>query len=252
MKTFVNLPASIVMACHFTGIYDVNRNYILNDNDFSLVKDWADSLQRNNVVGILFHNNFSEVTTSTYENKWLHFVKVDYEPDFNPNVYRYSIYDQFLQTHRSQLTNVFLTDVTDVVMLKNPFVDPFFFEQDHLIFCGDEPTQFNNPWMLEHGTHFRSKMPDYGAVEVEHANAVLLNCGIVGGHIKQMAGFVEGLWQIHNNYNHNNRTAYTGDMGAFNYLLRKNYSEAIYHGAPVNTIFKAYETERTDCWFRHK
>jgi hypothetical protein len=24
------------------------------------------------------------------------------------------------------------------------------------------------------------------------------------------------------------------------------------HGFPVNTVFKAYEETRSDCWFRHK
>jgi hypothetical protein len=252
MMTSLNLPASVVMACHFTGIYDVNRNHVLNDDDFSLVKEWADSLRANKTVGILFHNNFSEITKATYENKWLHFVKVDYHPDFNPNVYRYCIYHQFIQAHLEQLTHFFLTDVSDVVMVNNPFEDRFFFEQPDLIFCGDEPTQLNNSWMQDHGTHFRSQVPDYEAVEAEHANSVLLNCGIVGGHINKMAGFVEALWQFHQTYNRNNRTSYTGDMGAFNYLLRKQYARAVYHGSPVNTIFKSYETERTDCWFRHK
>lgn len=247
-----DIPASIVLACHFTGIYDVNRNYILNDNDFSLVRDWADSLQANKVRGILFHNNFSEVTTTTYESKWLRFVKVDYNPDFNPNVYRYCIYHQYIQTHLDQLSHIFLTDVSDVVMLNNPFVQPFFAENPHLIFCGDEPTQLNNEWMQAHSAHFRNQLIAYEEYEQACANEVLLNCGIVGGHINMMASFVEQLWNFHNNYNQNNQTAYTGDMGAFNYILRTQFSSAIYHGAPVNTIFKGYENERVDCWFRHK
>lgn len=247
-----DIPASIVLACHFTGIYDVNRNYILNDNDFSLVKDWADSLQANKVMGILFHNNFSEVTTSIYESKWLRFVKVDFNPEFNPNVYRYCIYHQYIQAHLDQLSHIFLTDVSDVVMVNNPFVQPFFLENPHLIFCGDEPTQLNNEWMQAHSAHFRNQLIAYADYEQAHANDVLLNCGIIGGHINRMASFVEQLWNFHNSYNQKNRTAYTGDMGAFNYILRTQYPTTIYHGSPVNTIFKGYENERVDCWFRHK
>jgi hypothetical protein len=26
----------------------------------------------------------------------------------------------------------------------------------------------------------------------------------------------------------------------------------LHHGFPVNTVFKAYEETRSDCWFRHK
>jgi hypothetical protein len=41
-------------------------------------------------------------------------------------------------------------------------------------------------------------------------------------------------------------------MGAFNYLMRIKFNEQVIHGAPVNTVFKSYENEREDCWFRHK
>ena len=252
MMMINDIAPDVVLACHFTGVYDVNRNNILNDNDFSLVKEWADSLQKNKVQGILFHNNFSAITAATYESKWLHFVKVAYNPDFNPNVYRYAIYHQFIQAHQHQLRYIFLTDVSDVVMLNNPFLDPFFVTQPQHIFCGDEPTTLNNEWMQEHSAHFRQQVAGYEAYEISNAAEVLLNCGIIGGHIQLMKNFVETLWQFHEKYNCNNPTAYTGDMGAFNYILRSQYPTQICHGAPINTLFKSYENDRKDVWFRHK
>jgi len=41
-------------------------------------------------------------------------------------------------------------------------------------------------------------------------------------------------------------------MGAFNYLMRTKYNNEVKHGEPINTVFKMYESERTDCWFKHK
>jgi hypothetical protein len=67
-----------------------------------------------------------------------------------------------------------------------------------------------------------------------------------------MQHFIEQLAAIHEQYNLNNTTAYTGDMGAFNYLVRTSFNNNLMHGYPVNTIFKAYELDRQDCWFRHK
>jgi hypothetical protein len=52
--------------------------------------------------------------------------------------------------------------------------------------------------------------------------------------------------------NRDNKTEYTGDMGVFNYVARTQYNSQLIYGAPVNTVFKNYETERSDCWFRHK
>jgi hypothetical protein len=63
---------------------------------------------------------------------------------------------------------------------------------------------------------------------------------------------MEKLAQIHEQYNHDNQTAYTGDMGAFNYLMRTQFNQQVLHGSPINTVFKAYKLNKTDCWFRHK
>ena len=67
-----------------------------------------------------------------------------------------------------------------------------------------------------------------------------------------MRAFLDNICEIHFHYNQNNKTAFTGDMGAFNYVIRKYFNEKILHGAPINTVFKAYEDQRIDCWFRHK
>ena len=63
--------------------------------------------------------------------------------------------------------------------------------------------------------------------------------------------FINKLWTIHQKYNSDNKTAFTGDMGAFNYLIRTQYNNNVIHGNPVNTEFKKY-LENTDCWFKHK
>jgi hypothetical protein len=76
--------------------------------------------------------------------------------------------------------------------------------------------------------------------------------GIIGGTIAVIRPFVRKLWAIHEKYNFDNQTLYTGDMGAFNYLARIKFNNQLKHGAPVNTLFKGYELERKDCWFRHK
>ena len=84
-------PTNLVMACHFTGIYDVNRSQTLNDDDYSLVKAWADSLAALRMNGILFHNNFSEATCAAHQNDFIQFIRVAYNFDYSPNLYRYFV-----------------------------------------------------------------------------------------------------------------------------------------------------------------
>ena len=253
VESLVFLPnTNLVMACHITGVYDVNRNTILANDSYELVKDWAQSITAANLKGIIFHNNFSKETCKAIESENISFIKVDYDPQFNPNVYRYFVYRDFLQQHIKQINGIFITDITDVVLVNNPFTDPLFSGNPTALFCGDEPKILNNDWMIAHAEHLRKNIPDYAAYESNFGNQTLLNCGIMGGSVSLFFDFLQELCAIHQHANRDNKTEYTGDMGAFNYLARTKFNQQLIHGAPVNTVFKQYETNRNDCWFRHK
>jgi hypothetical protein len=243
---------NLVMACHITGVHDVNRNTTLADDSYELVKDWAESIVAADLKGIIFHNNFSKATCKSIENENLSFIKIDYDLQFNPNVYRYFIYKDFLQQHIQQIKGIFITDITDVVVVNNPFIDRLFFENSNAIFCGDEPKNLHNDWMIAHAENLRKNIPDYATYESTFANDILLNCGIIGGATPLFFDFLQQLCAIHQFANRDNKTAYTGDMGAFNYLARTAFNQQLIHGTPVNTVFKQYENNRKDCWFRHK
>jgi hypothetical protein len=224
----------------------------LPDNDIGLLKDWIDSLIRNKVHGILFHNNYSETAYLPYKQDYIRFIKINYTGLYNANVFRYFVYQQFLEQYKQHIEAFFITDVSDVVMLQNPFEQILFKNNPNNIFCGDEPKPLYNEWMQAHAQHLRNQITDYADYEKKFADMPLLNCGIIGGQLNGMLSFIQELCVIHKQYNSNNQTLYTGDMGAFNYLMRTQYNNQLIHGSPVNTIFKAYETHRTDCWFRHK
>ena len=243
---------NLVMACHLTGIYDVNRGQTLPDDDYNMLKEWAASLTELHISGIVFHNNLSEDTCTAHENQYIKFIKVQHDATYNPNVYRYFVYRDFLQENANQINSCFITDVTDVVAVSDPFADLLFVNDTNRLFCGDEPKCLDNDWMHDHSAHLRSRIADYADYEEANRTAPLLNCGIIGGHIEVMKPFVDKLSHIHQTYNRDNQTTYTGDMGAFNYLARTQYNNRLCHGAPVNTVFKAFETGRKDCWFRHK
>jgi hypothetical protein len=230
----------------------VNRNTTLDNDSYELVKDWEQSITAANLQGIIFHNNFSQETCNAIENENISTIKFNYNPQFNPNVFRYFVYRDFLQQHIQQINGIFITDITDVVLVNNPFTDPLFSANPNALFCGDEPKILNNEWMIAHAENLRKNLPDYAAYESNFGNETLLNCGIIGGSGSLFFDFLQQLCSIHQHANHDNKTEYTGDMGAFNYLARTKFNEQLIHGAPVNTIFKEYEINRKDCWFRHK
>jgi len=251
LKTNFKIPQNLIVAAHLTGIYDVNRNITLADDDFLLVLEWAKSITRLGLSGIIFHNNFSDETCKLHESEHVHFIKVDYNPKYNPNIFRYFIYEQFLNLNHRNISNIFFTDVTDVVVLKNPFVETFYLNNSTKIFCGDEPKILGDQWMQIHSQHLRNKIVDYRKYENTFKDEILLNCGIIGGNISIIYPFIKQLRSIHQEYNSDNTTKFTGDMGAFNYLIRTCYNAKVLHGPPINTVFKSYSDDPS-CWFKHK
>lgn len=241
-----------ILACHISGIYDVNRSETIADDDFSVIENWYNSIMNLELNGIIFHNNFSDITCEKYQNEFVRFIKTEYNPSFNPNVFRYFVYDKFLKSNHQNIENVFFTDISDVIVLKNPFQEKLFLENSNSIFCGDEPDILYNNWMQSHCVHLRNNIKDFVIFEDKFRNKTLLNCGIIGGNIKILKPFIEQLFEIHSIYNNNNKTNFTGDMGAFNYLIRTKFNANLYHGKPINTIFKKYDLENSDCWFAHK
>ncbi len=242
----------VILACHITGFHDVNRNMTLEANDYELVRAWAESVAAHGLKGIIFHNNFTSETCERFQNEFITFMEVEHDARFNPNVYRYFVYNNFLQRHIHHFESLFITDICDVVVVQNPFIHPHFVANPEALFCGDEPKTLDDEWMWAHSTHLRNNIADFAKYESQFKHEALLNCGVIGGSSSLMSNFIHQLWSIHEQANCENRTAYTGDMGAFNYLARTKYNKYILYGAPVNTVFKKYETERNDCWFRHK
>lgn len=251
---FQYLPNShnLIMASHITGVHDVNRNMTLQNDDYKLVQQWAESIADEKLKGLIFHNNLSIDTCKKYANEAISFQKITYNTQFNPNVYRYFVYQDFLKNNLKKLQHVFVTDISDVTLQKNPFTDTLFIDNPSHLFCGDEPKTLKNEWMSAHCSHLRKNIPDFAIFEDTFKNETLLNCGIIGGSIDLIYGFIQKLCAIHLHANIDNNTPYTGDMGAFNYLARTQYNMQLIHGAPVNTVFKKYEKKRTDCWFVHK
>lgn len=260
LETNVPIPPNgrLICATLLTGVYDVNRNEQLAEDNPALIEKWCASLRRLQVHGLIFHNNFSEATIARFSDKHLHFVRVGYDGQLNPNAYRYFIYEALLSKYGTKrdgnpaIRSIFVTDISDVEIVQNPFIQPLFTDNPGHLFCGDEPTVLHNDWMLEHGTYLRENLPGYADFETTHAQDPLLNCGVIGGNTAVMRPLMRHLTEIHTTYTAHNTTAFTLDMGAFNYVARTEFGQRILHGPPVNTVFKAYEQDRSDCWFRHK
>ena len=123
---------SLVCASLLTGVYDVNRNENLESNNFETIKAWYNSILKLDLNAIIFHNNFSEKTVELYETNKIKFLQVKYDTSYNPNIYRYFLYKFFLEKHKKNIANVFVTDITDVEVINNPFKQKLFVENTEI------------------------------------------------------------------------------------------------------------------------
>ncbi len=245
-------PENLICATLLTGRYDVNRNEQLSEDNFELVREWYNSVIRLNMRGVIFHNTFSEKTCTQFGNEHVTFMSVNFDKQLNANVFRYLVYQEFIETYAAFLNALFVTDSADVEVVMNPFNQPLFVQNPTALFCGDEPKLLDNTWMINHSTHLRNTVPGFGTYEAANQHKTLLNCGVIGGTLQVMQPLMNELATLHRQYTSQNTTPYTLDMGAFNYVARTRFGTQLLHGAPVNTIFKGYEADRTNCWFRHK
>ncbi len=243
---------NFIFASLLTGVYDVNRNELLNKNDFGMINKWYDSIIKLQVKAIVFHNTFSKNIVEKYTNEYVRFIEVQYDKKLNPNIYRYFIYQDYINQYYTKISNLFVTDISDVEVINNPFESHLYHEKSDFLFCGDEPGILDNLWMRNHCTHLRTSIPEFNIYESLNQQETLLNCGVIGANITIMKSLLDKIVAIHDAVSLTNKTDYTLDMGVFNFVARTNFANKIIHGEPVNTVFKKYESKRTDCWFRHK
>jgi len=243
---------NFIFASLLTGVYDVNRDELLEKNNFRIIKKWYDSIVKLQINAIVFHNTFSKDIVEKYTNEYVQFIEIEYDTRLNPNIFRYFAYRDYLTKNLKNVSNLFVTDITDVEVITNPFESNIFLENPDYLFCGDEPEILDNDWMRNHNSHLRSSIPEFNMYETLNKHQPLLNCGIIGANIAVIKLLIDKIVATHEYYSYTNTTAYTLDMGVFNFVARTTFGDKIIHGEPVNTVFKKYESQRTDCWFRHK
>lgn len=147
---------------------------------------------------------------------------------------------QYLRDH-PEIDNVFCVDATDVEMLKNPFAS-----MTDCLYTGDEQLDLGDPWMVRH--HNTKILLPYIK---RNSKKQLLNAGILGGSRQRVMEFCHELIRV---YLDNGKHIGLGqlDMGVFNLIAYRNFSEVLSHGSHVNTRFKSFDYKNTESWWRHK
>lgn len=161
---------------------------------------------------------------------------VRHTPSRQPYFERWYAYYKYLNEH-PEIQNLFCVDATDVLMVQDPFG-----KLKDRIYVGDEDQFLGTDWVIEN--HQELFLKDFA---VSNRKKQLLNVGILGGSRQNVLRVIRAFMEYTDNYHSLGKT----DMGVMNYLFYTRFKGRITHGAPLNSLFRAYE-ERDDVWFIHK
>lgn len=210
------------------------------------LRNWSESLLKNNLTGIMFHNCFTIDEIISFKHLPVKFINVKMSRHLASGMYRFELYNKFIEQFKEFIDNIFFTDSTDLDVLKNPFIQPNY--RRDKIYIGYEPVIKDNKWM-KGATNGYSKYHELCAVDKEFANSPLLNAGLVGGSLESVTNFIK---RVHEECKRLYPINYVQDMPIINYLAYTEFKEMVEYGSHVNTVFTAYEQNNTKAWFRHK
>jgi hypothetical protein len=234
---------NVILTTYFTSEKDPQRPFIWANDDYSIIKDFYESIVKHDLNCYIFYDNCSDDFVKKFETDKIKFIKYDAS---NKNMVdeRWSLYSAFIA--HMDFDKVLCLDISDVIVLKNPFD----YMEDDKVYVGDEEClNRQNRWMLDR----------YEMIGVDLRNVFdkkVLNCGILGGNKDDMRDITKMMGDIImiSNIMHT-----TVDMAAANHVLYKHFENKMVHGQPWNTKYRggAYPYRGDDngadhCYIQHK
>jgi hypothetical protein len=214
---------------------------------------WYASVRRLGLHAVVFHDQLSAAFVARHTTAHIRFHRVPPSP-WSPNDARFFAYEAFLR--RRPVGRVFLTDIADVTVARDPFAAMRRFRTPLFIGAEVYATPIGakirqHPWLrrriAEAQGERASQVPDFFAAR--RYDLPTLNAGVIGGTAAAVRRFLAHFTRIRRAIGHPERNL---NMAIVNYVFHRHFAGRFHRGAPVTSVFKAYERARTDVWFVHK
>ena len=221
---------------------------------------WVSSALKFNLSPVVFHDGLPDTITSSTSGRGVQFVPVKLG-NYSVNderlllYYAYlsgqsvSVYPEFRMLDSAELENVkpriseiFMTDISDVEFLRNPF--RLIFGQRYRLYVGSEGHRVNTSWL-------RKKIKTC-KMNLSFADDTFYNAGILGGETVNVLKFLDCYVRLFFQIPRRSR-GHNCNMAVFNEALRSCFHPNVLNtGAPLHTRFKMYEYSSSNCYIRHK
>jgi hypothetical protein len=217
----------------------------VSQNDFKYIEPWYNSINKLGLEGRIFYDNLSDEFVQKYSTDKIKFVRVETSQYSNLD-WRWFCYRNYLEENK--FDNVFLTDGSDVAVVKNPSKIILDYNDIDLFVCKDSIKLSQFPYIQ---VHQQANWENLGWFLICQNNADLINMGVVGGTYNNILEFLNKFCETRIRLG--NPDFGSADMWVGQYVFRHLLSDKnIMIGEPFTSNFKQYEIDRKDVYFIHK
>ncbi|XWV26176.1 hypothetical protein QJ857_gp0902 [Tupanvirus soda lake] len=135
----------IVLSIYYTKYADPQRNIHQKKNNFAYIKNFYESIIRNNMKAVIFHDGLSQEFIEKYQNDNVIFSLIPNKTYglTSMNDIRFMIYLDYLKEH-NDIKKVIISDAADVEFFCNPFNN---IKENKLYVCFDRNRTFHHYYL---------------------------------------------------------------------------------------------------------
>ena len=216
----------------------------VQQNSLDYIKGWYDSVKALGIEGRVFYDNLDKEFVEKYTTLNIKFIKVEIS-DYSYNDWRYFCFRNYLEENK--FDQVFLTDASDVTVVKNPAALFDEFPQTNYFLCKDSIKLHQFPYL---NGHKQLGFDNYILFFINQFEWDLINNGVIGAKYDDMMLFLNTICRLRIQMGN---PGFNADIWTANYIFRNLLSEkSLLIGEPVTSRFKQYEINRRDVFFIHK
>jgi hypothetical protein len=215
-------------------------------NSFDYIKVWYKSLQNLDLDARIFYDNLSDEFISKYSTDRIHFIRVE-PSNFSNNDWRFFCYRNYLIDHK--YSNIFLTDCSDVRIVKHPKQIIEDNPEVNYFICKDSISTRDFGYLKVH-EYFKWSNLEWFKNHNDTGTLDLLNMGVIGAKYDDMMDFLDKFCLVRLQMNN---PQFNADMWIGQYVFRyllSNKTQLV--GYPFTSEFKKYQNDREDVYFIHK
>lgn len=219
---------NIILSIYYSSFIDPQRHRYQKKDNFDYIKNFYDSIMKNNMSAVIFHDGLSEKFILTYQNANVTFLPIP-EKSYglsSMNDIRFMIYLDYL-LENPNINNVIISDAADVIFNTNVFND---ITDKHLLYvCYDRNRTFQHYYITN-----RINLA-YGSIEPfnEIMDKNILQAGLFAGSYDVI---IECLNHMKNEFDTLVDKTYNTNYIVFNHVVYKKMSNKLLYSTDGNSI----------------